>query len=146
MPISNDSQPAFEKELLDVFRGVLSVICLQLSAPLYLIFWIADLSYAPEKKWLFLSFRAALVLISLVVYPASKRVKTLSGFERLALCFGWCNGFFITLMIYLTEGMRSPYYAGLNLVLVGFLAFLPLRTRILPRLIGGIFIPYYLAG
>ena len=46
-----------EKEKLDELQAVVRTITGYMVLPLYLIFWVTDLFYAPEYKWEFLALR-----------------------------------------------------------------------------------------
>ena len=79
---------------------------------------VLDYCVYPDKLGYFLTLRLLCVLLVGIVWgilhaPISKK------FDRfLSLAIALLPAFFICWMIYATEGPNSPYYAGLNLVLL----------------------------
>ena len=113
------------EELFREVRTMLSIVCHKMAMPLYMAFWLCDLLYAPQFKWLFLIFRLFILLICNTVYRQIRRDISYEKGLKIALSLQFAMSFFITVMVFLTEGPRSPYYAGLNLVCVAMLAFIP---------------------
>jgi len=89
---------------------------------------LLDHSFYPQKFWQFFSIRMAVVFILLIIIGIlflekkachSVRVKVLGILSALCINFAFC------LMIFLTDGARSPYYAGLNLIIICWAVVLP---------------------
>src|SRR3990172_1144006 len=86
---------------------------------------LLDLNIYPDHLWDFLVLRLvsavlALALLGLYYTPLGSRHQRIL-FPALPLM---CQGF-ISWMIYATEGPLSPYYAGLNLILLTFFLLFP---------------------
>jgi class 3 adenylate cyclase len=135
-----------ERERKEEIRAALRVCCSKMSLPLYMAFWFADLIYEPQLKWEFLALRSLMIPICLLIFYGVTRARTLEQVENICLFFAFANSSLITIMIYRTEGVRSPYYAGLNLVAVGILAFFPWSRKKLPLAVMTVFLPYYAYG
>ena len=101
-----------------------------MAMPLLLAFWVADLVYWPSLAREFLILRlivaAGCVGIQMTLV---RRVFSLEATQGLGLAVAALNAGAITVMIWLTEGAASPYYAGLNLVGFASLAFFSLTWR-----------------
>lgn len=110
---------------------------------LYLGFWILDLLYAPAHKWLFLSFRVAMATIAYVLYRISMRSTRVQTQYWLGIIYSFFAANFITAMIALTEGPSSGYYAGLNLVGLAAIWFIPANVIYLTIAIICIYVPYF---
>lgn len=125
-------------------REIVRVICGKLSLPLYLVFWLCDIIYAPELKYEFLVYRIITAVVAITVYFTSNKIKSYLGQQINVSVMIAVMASFITIMAFRTEGIASPYYAGLNLVAVGTLCFFP-SSRLFyflnPFLVYG---PYYL--
>lgn len=89
---------------------------------------ILDFSFYPQKIWAFFAIRMGVAAILLAIigllfldrkscHPV--RVKTLGILSALAINFAFC------LMMFMTDGARSPYYAGLNLIITCWSVLLP---------------------
>ena len=79
---------------------------------------VLDYFIYPDKVVLFLKLRLVCALLAGVVW-AVLRTPLREKFDRLlCLIVASLPAFFICWMIYATEGAASPYYAGLNLVLL----------------------------
>ena len=124
---------AYEKEASarTVHDTRLAAIAASVAFPL---FYILDWVIYPTNRIGFLLLRGAVVAMSALVYaathvPAGRRYPRVLGMaEYLITCAA------IVVMVHLTGGYLSPYYAGINLVLIVFLFMLPLdvvRTSII---------------
>jgi adenylate cyclase len=107
-------------------RDVLGVIANFMAIPLYLLFWIADWIYVPHLKWEFLFVRLLIVPLVLVVQNFSKRAYSQLDSQRAALLFNFGMASAINYMIFRIGDPSTNYYAGLNLVALGNLAFISL--------------------
>lgn len=96
---------------------------------LFSLFGALDLYMYPDSVSELFIIRGSVVLISAVVLalsytrPGIRYSRLLGMVEYLACTLS------IVLMVHITEGYLSPYYAGINLVLIVFLAILPLDPR-----------------
>jgi diguanylate cyclase (GGDEF)-like protein len=129
------------EELLTGFESMLkrrNVVGLRLGALLisflFPLFWILDWVVMPE--WVTLTFWLRLlgILYSLGIWIVTFRQGDLvyRYVNRLGISLGVVIGWLITIMAWLDYGYESPYYAGLNLVILGcsFLFAWPLRLTI----------------
>jgi signal transduction histidine kinase len=128
------------------FKEAVILCSSTMSLPLYLVFWLCDLVYAPDLKWFFLALRLLMIPNNLTfAWICRTQSLNLKKLELMSLWFAFFNGILITIMIFSTTGPDSPYYAGLNLVALGILAFFPWSKRIFLWVICAIFLPYYLS-
>ncbi len=80
--------------------------------------FLLDWFYYYDERWHFLIFRLACSLL-LTVVPAVLRTALGQRFyQAVGVYVALLPAFFICCMIYDTEGAASPYYAGLNLILL----------------------------
>jgi len=93
--------------------------------PLYLLFWVCDYIYVPDKKFEFLAYRLFTALVAYQTLLLSRRLKSYIGQQANVAFLMFVAALFISIMAYRAEGMSSPYYAGLNLVSIAALAFFP---------------------
>jgi diguanylate cyclase (GGDEF)-like protein len=128
-------------ELVTGFESILkrrNVVGLRLAALLisilFPIFWILDWVVLPD--WVKLTFWLRLlgILYSLGIWIATfRRGELVSRYtNQLGFSLGILISWLITIMAWLDQGYESPYYAGLNLVILGcsFLFAWPLRLTI----------------
>lgn len=111
--------------------------------PLYYLFWVCDAIYVPHLLWEFLLLRTSIIPAAYLAHRWIRAADTLFACQRIALFYTVALGLPITLMVAMIGDPSSPYYAGLNLVAVGMLSFIPWTARyfILGALV--IYLPYY---
>ncbi len=115
----------FEKERLKILNKAVATGAI-LAAILVPFFSLLDLVFKFHMFWTFFEIRIAVVLISIAVLfliktPFGKKYPyPLGGFLTVVV------GGSIALMCYLDQGPVDPYYAGINLPLLGFGILLPL--------------------
>ncbi|MBN2031122.1 response regulator [bacterium] len=120
------SDAQFEEERLRLLNWAVTVGAL-LAVILVPIFGILDLVLKYHIISTFLAIRISVTLISLAVYflaksaYGGKQPYVLGAFLTLVV------GGSIALMCYLDQGPSDPYYAGINLPLLGFGILLPLK-------------------
>jgi signal transduction histidine kinase len=106
---------------------ILALISMLLALPMdYIIY--------PEQTFFFFKLRILNSLLLLAVWLILRAPIGASYYRMLGHLVASIPAFFISLMIFLTEGPRSPYYAGLNLVLLG--AVLLLRWSFIDSAVG----------
>ncbi len=130
-----------ETERLGDLKAFVSVASLYLSLPLFLLFWVSDILYVPERMWEFLSYRLLIVPVCALTYGLIKRSQTLQNAQATALFFIGANGLLLTLLLWQTGGITSPYVAGLNLLALA-IVFFPLKRNATAIAIGLIYLPY----
>ena len=111
--------------------------------PLFILFWIADIICAPGLKWEFLGIRLAIIPLCLTLVMLTKRLNHLVHLEIMASLYAICLALGINLMIFLIADPSTPYYAGLNLVAIGTLSFIPFSRNFYVATAAGIYLPYY---
>jgi diguanylate cyclase (GGDEF)-like protein len=101
---------------------------------LFPLFWIVDWAALPQWAMVTLWLRVLGILYSLAVWVATFRLSHLvyRHTDGVAVSLGLFIGLLIAIMAWLDDGYESPYYAGLNLVILGasFLFAWPLRLSL----------------
>jgi adenylate cyclase len=136
--------PLFEIEKKEELKATLNMISNGMVLPLYFLFWICDIIFVPEFKWTFLLLRASVIPASIIVQYCLKRVVTLRQSEWLALSYIVLLASVINTMIFFINTGNTPYYAGLNLVAIGSLTFIPWSRNFFFGANIAIFMPYFL--
>ena len=114
-----------QEQKLGEIKSILAVITSSMVLPLYFLFWLCDIIYAPELKWEFLALRATIIPLALVINYLILRANTLSAAYKVGFAYTSLIGLPISIMVLLLENPATPYYAGLNLVAIGTLTFIP---------------------
>ena len=125
------------------FKDFLKIACNGLSAPLFIVFWGADLFYAPQYKYPFLALRVAVALSSFLVYFFVKSIESSLKIQWAATFYTFANAMAIWSMVFLTGGAESQYYVGLNLVATGIITFLPWSMPFLFLNLAVVYLPYF---
>jgi class 3 adenylate cyclase len=133
-----------QKDRVEEVRKTLVWITRSASIPAYLFFWLADLIYAPHLKWEFLGIRVIFALMSLGIYLGLRNSNNIVKLELGLLFIFIVGAFFITVMIFVTEGVFSIYVSGVILVTFVGLAFVPFSKKSQAAMIILIWAPYYL--
>ncbi|MGE0528269.1 MAG: adenylate/guanylate cyclase domain-containing protein [Bdellovibrionales bacterium] len=136
---------ALERDSLEESRRVL-IIASVCFPTLYLLFWFVDLIYAPEHRWVFLAARFAVMPVPLLIYLAVRNSKSYSLNQAMGLIYAASCAGVVTFMIYWAEGIASIYYAGLNLIGIIALGFLPFRRRWFMATVAAIYLPFLLGA
>jgi class 3 adenylate cyclase len=126
------------------FRSAFRLISGVVTIPIYLLFWVCDLFYASHLKWQFLAMRVGVALGIGILYYQAKHTKTLESLQRIGLLFTLIVSLPISLMTMQLGGGTSQYYAGLNLVAIGCVIYLPWHKKYLGWILGIIYLPYLL--
>jgi diguanylate cyclase (GGDEF)-like protein len=130
------------QELLASFEGLLkrrNLVGLRLGSLLisliFPLFWVLDWVVMPNWAMVTLWLRLFAMLYSLAVWIATFRHHELlyRHANSVGISLGLLIGWLIAVMAWLDDGYESPYYAGLNLVILGasFLFAWPLRISLL---------------
>jgi adenylate cyclase len=126
-------------ELLEEFRAFLILASEKLLLPLFPLFWVADLFYVPDHRWLYLFLRLSVVPFCIFIGRISRAAKTYNATELYGLLLVSYPSLVITYMAFRIDDVTCPYYAGLNLIAAAVVCFFPWRTR---NLILGLLIIY----
>ncbi|MFW6228682.1 MAG: ATP-binding protein, partial [Alkalispirochaeta sp.] len=115
-----------------------------------MLFAFLDLAVYPDLAPLFLRLRLGVVAVSAVLYAATYLPFAKNYGRGIGMIQYVMTGMSIVVMVHLSEGYLSPYYAGINVILIVFLAILPMdpvRTAITCGIIyGGYIVPIAVRG
>ncbi len=112
-----------EKSVAETRRAAL------VAAALYPFFLILDYTIYPELTTPFLCIRSAVVVLSLAVFFLLKLTFFQEHVQTMGMLVYVLAATPIALMTHLAGGYESPYYAGINLVLIGFIFIMPLNVH-----------------
>ncbi|MGE9743375.1 adenylate/guanylate cyclase domain-containing protein [Bdellovibrio bacteriovorus] len=133
-----------EFEVVEEIRSVLRVIANWMAVPLFMAFWIADLIYVPQFKWLFLGLRLTIIPLCMLAKYELRKEQSFTRAQWFAALYAGLVALPINIMIYFIPDVGTGYYAGLNLVAIGGLSFIPFSTGFFVATALGIYLPYYL--
>ena len=133
-----------EEHRLVELRNFIRVCSGYLSLPLFLVFWMADILYAPEYKWLFLVLRLSMIPLFLIIYHSIGKIHTANKAQIIGSAYTLVNSIPISVMMYYKGGAASDYYVGLCLVITGIISFIPWDVRFLVFNVCAILVPYLL--
>ncbi|MDH5258011.1 MAG: response regulator, partial [Gammaproteobacteria bacterium] len=131
----------FEQEKLDELKQITRTLAIRVALPLFLLFWILDLLYAPEYKWEFLSIRLMVIPLTVVILMLLKISADYRQTERVALLLTASCASAINFMIY-QIGPVNLYSIPLNLVAIAALSFIPWTRRYFFYAALSIYVPY----
>ena len=132
-----------EFEVNAEISAVLRVISNWMAIPLYLVFWIADLFYAPNLKWEFLALRLTIIPVCLIGRKLIDRERSAESAQWIAAAYVGLVALPINIMIGLLPEVTTTYYAGLNLVALGGLSFIPFTFHFFTLTTALIYVPYF---
>ena len=132
-----------EQEKLEEMQAVVNTITSYMVLPLYLIFWITDVVYAPEYMWEFLFLRLLVVPIALLANFSINRANTLAAAQNISLAYVFGLAAIINVMMFMMGEATSPYYTGLVLIAIGALGFFPWTKKYFIAVVFVIFAPYF---
>jgi adenylate cyclase len=132
-----------EFDVTEEFRSIIHMIGHWMAMPLFMVFWVADWIFYPEFKWPFLGIRLLIIPLCLVCNYFIGRVRNFTEAQIVGsvLILGLAGG--INALIFMIPDPATPYYAGLNLVAIGSLSFMPLTRPFFALMAAEIFLPYY---
>ena len=83
-------------------------------------FWVLDWFVIPDQVWVTLGFRLACTCYALAIFAAGKLRPewTTRHVAGLSFSFSLAVAWSIALMCFMHEGYESPYYAGINLLIL----------------------------
>ncbi|WP_455220547.1 ATP-binding protein [Kaarinaea lacus] len=132
-----------EHEKLEEIRSIIASITSKLVLPLYFLFWLCDLIYVPQYKWEFLALRSLVIPFALFTHYMITRVADLQKANYIALFYVFSLAVVINIMVYMVNDVSTPYYAGLNLIAIGALTFIPWTPLYFALVVFAVFGPYY---
>jgi len=104
-------------------------IILGLGIVFFPVFFLLDCLIYADHKWVLLSIRGAIVIFLAVFLFFFDRLRD-KMVERLGNITFVVSSFSISLMCYVSgDGARSPYYAGLFLIIIAFSALINMKPR-----------------
>lgn len=124
------------------FREAFLLISGRVTIPIYMAFWICDFFYAPAHKWPFLWMRIGVAASSLALHLIAKKTAEIKTLYLLGAIFTFVVSFPISVMTGLLGGGESQYYAGLNLVAIGCVIYLPWKREHLGYILALIYLPF----
>ncbi len=131
-------------EVVDEFHQMFRLIRNQMMIPLYLVFWIVDLIYAPQFKWEFLGVRIFSVIFATLWSFYGLKAKDYRSIRLFALLISFQLSIGINYMIWRIPENLNLYFIGLMLILIGGGSFLPFKKRDFGLNVIGIFLPFCL--
>jgi class 3 adenylate cyclase len=115
---------------------------------LYLSFGLMDWFYSPQLWPIFIGLRWVhlFFVLGLKRWLRNQKKLNLTLFQNAGIVWSLVAGSLINIMIFLSEGITSPYYAGLNLVAVLAIFFIPFNLRALFTAVFLVYAPYVLTA
>lgn len=132
-----------EFEVTEEIRSVLSVVANWMAVPLFMAFWVADLIYVPQFKWHFLALRLTIIPLCFLANRELKKERNVVRTQAFAALYSTLVALPINIMIYMIPDVGTGYYAGLNLVAIGGLSFIPFSSVFFVATALGIYLPYF---
>lgn len=131
-------------ELIEEIKNIINVIAHWMAIPLFLLFWIADILNFPEQKWLFLGIRLLIIPICFITIKLIRTATKPKYIQLVGSFYVLSTGAIINLLIYNINDPNTSYYAGLNLIAIGGLSFIPFTLRYYIGSTIGLYLPYFL--
>ena len=132
----------FALERAREIQAVLKIITHRMAIPLYLLFSVVDFMYVPHLAVEFLCIRLLVVPISLLFQKIIVDLHDYQKALKWALLLVLAYSISINYMIWRIGDPATPYYAGLNLIAIATLAFIPWLTSYWFYVVVGIYAPY----
>lgn len=124
-------------------RNNLGIVCNLMAIPLFLLFWFADIILYSDKKWEFLLYRMLIIPFCLLTLHVVRKSQSFERLQQVAFLYFVGLASIINIIIFRIDDLHTPYYAGLNLVTIGGIAFVPLRRKYALLTAMGIYLPYF---
>ena len=132
-----------EFEVNEEIKSVLKVIANWMAVPLFLAFWLADLIYIPSLKWPFLALRLTIVPVCWAAKYFIEKEQASAKSQWIACAYAFFVALPINIMIVMIPDVTTGYYAGLNLVALGALSFIPFSLQFFAITTAAIYVPYF---
>ncbi len=134
---------SFEQYRATVHKARLKAAIIFMAIPLYLAFGILDYFFSDEDWQLFVLIRVvSCVLMGIIGFSIAKLPRSADRYiTYLGHIVTFLLGSGIGYMSFKTGGLESPYYAGLNWIAIGSLAFWPAKRNEIVITIFTIFSP-----
>lgn len=140
-----DTQNYFKKRDLILnteIKLVVRLISNWMAIPLFLVFWLADLVLYEDHKYEFLFIRLLIVPVCLIINPLIKKSENYERSQIIAAVYAVSLASMINYLIFRINDPSTLYYAGLNLIAIGGLSFIPFRRTYLFITAAGVYLPY----
>lgn len=125
-------------------QSIIRLISNWMAVPLFLVFWVADLALHSEHKIEFLAVRLLIVPICFVINKLIRKSEDYERSQIIAAVYAVSLASLINYLIFRINDTTTSYYAGLNLIAIGGLSFIPFRKKYLLITAVGIYAPYFL--
>ncbi|MBX7232284.1 MAG: adenylate/guanylate cyclase domain-containing protein [Bdellovibrionales bacterium] len=134
------------KEERKVHLDRIKIATYYMAVPLVLSFSVVDYFFRPELVVEFFKLRLLIIPAALLIALLFRSQRLLQKYYFIpSLALSAFLGLYSAYLTWRTGGDSSPYYAGLNLVAIGALSFLPWPPRVLPIIALIVYGPYYLS-
>lgn len=133
-----------EFEVSEEIKSVIKVVANWMAVPLFLAFWPADLIYVPQFKWQFLALRLSIIPVCFAAKYFSRNERSSFESQWIASLYALSVALPINVMIAYIPDVTTGYYAGLNMVAIGALSFIPYTLSFFAFTTAGIYLPYFL--
>ncbi len=132
-----------EKQIVEEMGNIFSTISNGMVIPLFLFFWLADCLYIPNLKWQTLGLR--LLVIPIVIFGrfVLSKPRSFRYLQVTMSIYAFFCAFIINSIVFLMKQPESGYYAGLNLIALGSLSFIPFTIPFLALTAFGIYVPFF---
>lgn len=130
-------------EVNEEIKSVLKVIANWMAVPLFLAFWLADLIYIPQFKWQFLALRLTIIPVCFTAKYFIEKELTSGKSQWIATYYAFFVALPINVMVAFIPDVATGYYAGLNLVALGALSFIPFSLSFFALTTAAIYAPYF---
>ncbi len=115
----------FQDDLFPVFKKTVALGLILIIVLVPAFSWV-DYFYYPQFFHRFLYFRLIAASVAAFLFYLNLRAKSFRASKLIGILGYYVVGFSIILMIRDVNGFGTPYYAGLLMVFIGFIAILPL--------------------
>ncbi len=134
-----------DQERAEEIRTFIVTAVKYLSAPILLGLWGLDLIYVPHLIWHCLAIRLTAIPFVFAILWLFRKPTTLARAQQIATASVIGNALVITALLWITEGISSPYYAGLNLITVA-MSCVPWTARYVILNLVLIYYPFLIMG
>ncbi|MFH1728273.1 MAG: adenylate/guanylate cyclase domain-containing protein [Pseudomonadota bacterium] len=132
-----------EKDRFEEILRFIKLSVFKIAPAIFLAFWFIDWLFVPQKKWELLVLRFMLIPYSLIFSVFLNKVKTIVEAQILGTALVLFYSINLTLCIFVSGDVSSPYYASLNFITIIAIAFVPWSKKFLVFNILIIYGPFY---